>query len=981
MVSPSAIAQTTLPNVPNLDFQTSGPARGATIGDWYTSRGTASTDRLHRFFIDITAQDLVDAGGSIVITVNNAGSGGAIDEVNGPADPTRFRLIDPSGAIIQTQTFNGGAASTGQDFSFPAISQPGTYIITSETGAEPIFGTLTDNLNDDDNSFEISVPVNELLIGNLQGSFQFNGGGTTDLPLFFLVGPGTDSLRLRNFDLDGGGDVTYANPSDPAAITAPGSILGTESGNAVWNGPGGTLNTGEDFLDINNGSLTVDAGRWRIFVDNYTSNNQTIFEANTGNTRLPILDTVPTRAGNFTITQDTTLTTTIGNEVCHPFTVTNNFFTTDIVNLSATGTAANVIAQLRDTNGNPLPDTDGDGQVDTGILQAAPGPGNSAQFLLCVTPQPGAPSVDVTTITGTSFMDRRIREQAFPPGNPNRAPVPQSVEKRTLIPSPSVGLAKTNSALRPVGGGLFDVDLTFVVRNTGTTILNNVQIQEDLQEVFVDNPQVGGVASDGATGITAVNLTGPITFAGGGTAPTFNAAYDGNGNINLFSAGNTFNPGDEATITITVRLDLAPDNTVDIDNSAVATGNPPGGGTVTDTSQSGSDVDPDNDGDPTNNNQPNRIRIPSIGVAKTVGTPVLIGGTTYQFDYTIRVENTGTIQLTNVQLTENLQAALIDNAFNRADSFTVTNVALSFPDGAPTVPPTLNPVFNGTSITTLFDGTAANTFDPDQTAQVVITVQADLGPVTGTASATGLGDGILESQNVAEASGTPLDALGNPLPPVTDVSQDGTNVDPDNDGNPNNNNTPTTLLINSGPGLNLVKRITNVFRGGAPIAVPGITQFNDQDGFLEDNALNTVLGGGNSLPGVFQLPAGFSLEPNDELEYTIFFWNNSGSAISQLEICDELQPPSVLNTAAGFELSAVRVPSPPFFFNSGPLVEGRSPGAPLDQSCISVPGTFPFGPPGPTGGFGVGAGGGVVGGPFNVPPNQFGAIRFRVRIP
>jgi len=977
-MAPSAIAQTTtIPNVPDLDFQTSGPARDANIGDWYTTRTSASTDRVHRFFIDITAQDLTDAGGSIVFDVLSAASGGVDDEVNGPADPTRFTLIDPTGATIQTQTYNGAAASTGQGFSFTAISQPGTYIITSETGAELIFGTLTDNLNDDDNSFQIQVNgLAELLIGNLQGSFQFNGGGTTDLPLFFLVGPGTDALRLRNFDLDNGGDVTYSSPSDPAVINAPGNIAGTQSGNAVWNGPGGgTLNTGEDFLDINNGSLTVDAGRWRIFVDDYTSNNQTIFEANTGTTRIPILDAAPTRAGNFTITQDTTLTTTIGSEVCHPFTVTNNFFTTDIVNLSATGTAANVIAQLRDANGNPLPDTDGDGQVDTGILQ----PGQSVQFFLCVTPQPGAPSVDVTTITGTSFMDQRVREQAFPPGDPNRTPVPQSVEKRTLIPSPSIGLAKTNSALRPVGGspGFFDVDLTFVVRNTGTTILNNVQIQEDLQEVFVDNPQVNGVASDGADAIAAVSLTRPITFTGGGTAPTFNTAYDGNGNINLFSAGNNFNPGDEATITITVRLDLSSDNTVDIDNSAVATGLPPGSTTpVEDISQAGPDVDPDNDGDPTNNNQPNRIRIPSIGVAKTVGTPNLVGGTTYQFDYTILVENTGTVQLTDVQLTENLQSALIDNAFNRADSFTVTNVALNFPDGPPTVPPTLNAAFNGTSVTALFDSTAANTFDPDQTAQVVITVQADLGAFTGAPSATGLNDGVLEAQNVAEASGNPP-AGG----PVTDISQDGTNVDPDNDGNPQNNDTPTTVLINSGPSLNLVKRITNVFRGGVPIAVPGITQFNDQDGFLEDNALNTALGGGNSLAGVFQLPAGFSLEPNDELEYTIYFWNNSGSAISQLEICDELQPPSVLNTTAGFELSAVRVLSPPFFFDGGSLIEGRSPGAPLDQSCISVPGAFPFGPPGPTGGLGVGAGGGVVAGPFDVPPNQFGAVRFRVRIP
>ena len=985
-------AQTTLPDpTSGLRFQTSGARRCANIGDWYTTLGagnngtgscgtalggtadTVGAPGFHTFFISITEADL--ANGPVAITIEDPGSDNpATDEINDTTDPTRFTLFDPNGILIQSQEFNNGpgtiATTPGSEFSFPAISTPGNYQVRSETGSFYLSGRTdtTFETNNDDNSFRIRVPIDNLLIGQQIGSLQQNTGGSINLELFFLVGPATDQLFLRNFDLDGGGTVSYDSPT---GAVSPGSA----SGNGDWNG-GGNLNVGADLVDVDQ-TGTADAGLWTYNIASFTDNNQTIVEANSEDGPLPLFDQQPVQAGNFTITQDTTLTTTIGSEVCHPFTVTNNFFTTDIVNLAATGTAANVVAQLRDVNGNPLTDSDGDGAVDTGILE----PGQSVTFFLCVTPQAGAPSVDVTTITGTSFMDTTIRQQAVADGVPGATltPTTQSVVKRTLIPAPSIGLAKTNSALRPVAGspGLFDVDLTFVVRNTGNTPLANVQIAEDLQEVFVDNPTVNGAPSDGADSIVSVTLTNPITFTGSGTAPTFNGAYNGNTDIGLFSTGSNFNPGDTATITITTRLDLSSDNSVDIDNSATATGSPPGGGTVTDISQAGGEVDPDNDGDPTNNNVPNRIRIPSIGVSKSVSPATLISGTTYEFAYTITVVNTGTITLDNVQLTEDLQAALITNAFNRADSFTVQNVALSFPAGTPAIAPVANPVYNGVSVTTLFDATSANQFAPGESATVVVTVQADLGATAAGPSANGLNDGILEAQNVAEASGTPLGGGD----PVTDVSQDGNNVDPDNDGNPNNNNTPTTLFINTGPNLVVVKRISNVFRQGAPVAVTGLTQFNDQAGFTDDNALNSALGGGNSLPGVFVLPAGFALQPDDEVEYTIYFWNNGGSAVSQVRLCDELQPPSVLNTAAGLQLSSVRPLSPPLFFAGGSQVQGQSPGAPLDSSCISAPGSFPLGPPGPTGGLGVGAGGGVVAGAFDVPPNQFGAIRFRVRLP
>lgn len=968
----SAIAQTRLPAIPDLDFQTSAPLRDIDIGDWYTNTTTASTDPLHRFLIDITQADIDAAGGSVAITIEDGESNGVPDEVDGPEDPTRFRLLDPAGNIIQTADFPTGSPD-GSNFTFAGITQPGTYTVTSETGGIPILGDNTPGLNNDDNSFDIVVPVDDLLIGQLRGSFQFNGAAAeTRIRLFFLIGPDTDELQLRNFDLDNQFDtnVTVSYTSPTGAVTG-----GSTSGNAVWNG-GGNLNVGADVIDISADPL-ANAGRWDFVVDNYNNDNQTILEANSNLRELPVLDGPPIRAGNFTIVEDTTLTTTIGNEVCHPFTVTNNFFTNDIVNLVATGTDPNVVAQLRDVNGNPLTDSDGDGAIDTGILV----PGQAATFFLCVTPQPGAPAIDVTTVTGTSFIDARVRQQAVDEGVPGAVatPAPQSVVKRTLIPAPSIGLAKTNSALRPVAGspGLFDVDLTFVVRNTGNTPLANVQIAEDLQEVFVDNPTVNGAPSDGADSIVSVTLTNPITFTGSGTAPTFNGAYNGNADVGLFSTGSNFNPGDTATITITTRLDLSSDNSVDIDNSATATGTPPGGGPVTDVSQAGSEVDPDGDGDPTNNNVPNRIRIPSIGVSKSVSPATLVGGTTYEFAYTITVVNTGTIALDNVQLTEDLQAVLITNAFNRADSFTVQNVAVSFPAGAPAIAPVANPAYNGVSVTTLFDATSANQLAPGESATVVVTVQADLGATGAGPSVDGLNDGILEAQNVAEASGTPLGGGD----PVTDVSQDGNDVDPDNDGNPNNNNTPTTLFVNTGPNLVVVKRISNVFRQGAPVAVTGLTQFNDQAGFIDDNALNSALGGGNSLPGIVALPTGFALEPDDEVEYTIYFWNNGGSTVNQVQVCDELQPPSVLNTAAGLQLSSVRPLSPPLFFGGGSRVQGRSPGAPLESSCLSAPGSFPLGPPGPTGGLGVGAGGGVVAGAFDVPANQFGAIRFRVRLP
>ena len=80
----AAISQvTTLPSAlnPSLTFQTTGRERLPQVGDWYTTLTSASTDRIHRFFISVTPSDLAAAGGAIPVRILDGESNGAIDEI------------------------------------------------------------------------------------------------------------------------------------------------------------------------------------------------------------------------------------------------------------------------------------------------------------------------------------------------------------------------------------------------------------------------------------------------------------------------------------------------------------------------------------------------------------------------------------------------------------------------------------------------------------------------------------------------------------------------------------------------------------------------------------------------------------------------------------------------------------------------------------------------------------------------------------
>lgn len=586
-----AFAQTVLPplNVP-ITFQTSAPGRCANVGDWYTTNGNArataggiqqnlatelclptdppgsqttnpAANRLHRFVIAVTQNDLAASGGSVTISVEDAGTGGSLDEVDGspipfgPAapvyDPTRFRLLDSSGAVIGTQTLTPQTNSTdiGRTIQFPPITQPGVYTVTSETGEYALAGysgpfNLT--LNNDDNGFRIIVSgVQELLIGQFQGTFQNNQVlAAQTFNFYFLVGPGTSDLLLRNFDLDSsnapinpGGEnntITYSSPTTTG-------IGGTVSGNAVWNGGGGTLNAGGDVQSVVG---LANAGRWSIQLNGYGSNftNQSLLEVNIGTQpnpgqQLPIAISPPTRAGNFIITPPSDRTTQIGQTVCHPFSVTNLFFTTDIINLTTTGTDPNYTVEFRDADGTTvLTDTDGDGAVDTGILAAL---GGTRNLNLCVTPKTGAPPTDNTTIVGTSFMDQRIRQQAVQGGIPGAVATPQAQTVLKITRIGEGGTGTTNANL------LLVKRITTITR--GGTTLPGVNFNEVINDPAAANDDDPGWAQISLFGIITLPDTNPVQsgdevtytvyFLSNGTAPALDVSI-----CDLIPGGTTFVP-------------------------------------------------------------------------------------------------------------------------------------------------------------------------------------------------------------------------------------------------------------------------------------------------------------------------------------------------------------------------------------------------------------------------------------------------------
>lgn len=228
-----------------------------------------------------------------------------------------------------------------------------------------------------------------------------------------------------------------------------------------------------------------------------------------------------------------------------------------------------------------------------------------------------------------------------------------------------IGIAKqasipiSNIGVDGLPDGTANVRFQLNIRNYGSAWLYGVQASDVLEGMAPEN--FGTYTSalvPAASQYTVVPGSLKITNAANIRA---NPAFAGtSANQQLLAAGGELGPHAEATILFDVRVNLA-GRTANLSNTAkasaaVAVGAPP---SVFDDSVDGLDPDPDGDNNPNNNSSPSVVmgQLPVLRLVKTASLPRRIAAGVYDFDYTLKVTNTGNAPAPNVRVIDNLNCA------------------------------------------------------------------------------------------------------------------------------------------------------------------------------------------------------------------------------------------------------------------------------------------------------------------------------------
>jgi gliding motility-associated-like protein/uncharacterized repeat protein (TIGR01451 family) len=171
----------------------------------------------------------------------------------------------------------------------------------------------------------------------------------------------------------------------------------------------------------------------------------------------------------------------------------------------------------------------------------------------------------------------------------------------------------------------------------------------------------------------------------------------------------------------------------------------------------------------------------ALGIAKAVGNPTLQSNGSYNVTYTVVVKNSGAATLNNVSLSENLSSTFpAPTTFSLISAPMVTSAGSSL---------SIDPAFNGSTVTAMTN-TLTSQLASGKSDTIVFTVNVITNGIFGPFNNSVLGAAIGGTLSTA----------------VADSSEVGLSPDPDNDGNPTNNNVPTPLNFNPNLFFGLTKQ-------------------------------------------------------------------------------------------------------------------------------------------------------------------------------
>ncbi|MEL6987111.1 MAG: HYR domain-containing protein, partial [Bacteroidota bacterium] len=346
---------------------------------------------------------------------------------------------------------------------------------------------------------------------------------------------------------------------------------------------------------------------------------------------------------------------------------------------------------------------------------------------------------NTATVTALSPGDSTLTDESVDGSNPDPNgdgnPDEMSPTVIEFEQSNSIGLAKRIVNANLNSDGSLSVIYEFNIENFGSTIIDSIQVLDNLATTF--NP---------CTSIEIVELTSDDF--------NVNVNYDGVSDINLLTGFDDIEPGDVGGITLEILVDSCGGDLGPFSNSATICGVGPDVATnriekLTDVSTDGSDPDPNGDGNP-DEDVPTVINFdenPAMGVAKRISEgPELDDNQNYVFTYEIRVENLGDVNLDSLQVVDDLA-----QTFANADTFCVLSIeSEEF---------TVNTMFDGVNDMNLLQGT--DILFPQNEGAIYLKVKvapgADMGPYENTATGqavTPIGTPIMDdSDSGADPSG------------------------------------------------------------------------------------------------------------------------------------------------------------------------------------------------------------------------------------
>jgi uncharacterized repeat protein (TIGR01451 family) len=397
-------------------------------------------------------------------------------------------------------------------------------------------------------------------------------------------------------------------------------------------------------------------------------------------------------------------------------------------------------------------------------------------------------------------------EGSVPDGNGNGDPTDDSdptvidVNQRAVI-----GAAKDASVAND------EVTVDLYLENLGTLPLDSVVLEENLATTF-------------GAGTFAV-IVPPFLVDDPGTL-TLNPGWDGEASVEMLDVGSSsLAAGDTAQIRFVAQV-------LEVSNQGLGLGNYGNqvraaaisslGEVVSDLSDDGTDPDPNGNGDPSEpgENDPTPISLASdtvVGVAKTVVV------TDHQVTVDIYLESLGSETASPLELTDDLDA-----------TFGAGNYILTTPPALIVDPGTLvlDSAYDGSANTGIL--AAGSSLASSATAQIQLVVEVT------TESDQGFGYGAYQNQAVARAT-SPAGLV------ITDLSDDGTDPDPNGNSDPGEagEDDPTAIVIGGSPVIGIAKKA--YVNGTAVIFEFAIENLGDvtlSNVVLRDS-LNPVFGSGN----------------------------------------------------------------------------------------------------------------------------------------